>query len=69
MAVRIIGYKEALARLKGGEEIHWIGGIHPTAYFNLNETVRYDTFYKLWEDGHIANYGFPQLHGKVKYKE
>ena len=68
MAVKIVGYKEALERLRNGEEIHWIGGINPMSYFTHQETVRWDTFHKLWKDGHITDYGFPKQHGTVKYK-
>ena len=66
--IRIVGYKEALERLKGGEVIHWVGGLDPGAFFNTCETVRTDTLHKLRKDGHITDYGFPLLHGIVNYK-
>lgn len=65
---RIIGYKEALKRLKAGEGLNWIGGIRPVAYFEFDETVRWDTLHKLWQGGLITDYGYPLLHGTVKYK-
>ena len=66
--IRIVGYKEALERLKRGEVIHWVGGADLGAFFNTCETVRTDTLHKLWKDVHITDYGFPLLHGIVKYK-
>lgn len=68
MKRRVIGYKEALERLRAGEGIYWIGGRDFRAFFSPNETVRLDTFHKLWKDGLITDYGFPLLHGKVSYK-
>ena len=65
---RIIPYKEVLERLKKGEEIHWIGGINPCYYFDIDETIRYDTLHKLWKQGLVTDYGFPLLHGTIKYK-
>ncbi len=65
---RIIPYKEVLERLKAGEEIHWIGGVSPCYYFKFEETIRYDTLHKLWKQGLVTDYGFPQLHGTIKYK-
>ena len=66
---KIIGYKEALKRLKSGEEIHWTSGMVPIQFFATGGTVRFDTFHKLWKDGHITDYGYHKLHGTVKYKK
>jgi hypothetical protein len=67
-STRIIGYKEALERLKKGEVIHWLGGANFSAYFTFNETVRIDTLIKLHKDRHITGWGYPNLHGTIKYK-
>lgn len=66
--IRIIGYDEVLKRLKAGEEINWLGGADFHAYFDTNETIRYDTLVKLWKQGLITDWGFPLLHGTIKYK-
>jgi hypothetical protein len=67
-STRIIGYKEALERLKKKEVILWLGGASFSAYFSFNETVRIDTLIKLHKDGHITDWGYPNLHGTIKYK-
>lgn len=69
MRKRIIGYAEALERLRNGQIISWIGGRDFRSYFSLSETVRYDTLCKLRKDGYITDWGYPELHGYIKYKE
>ncbi len=66
---RIVPYKEVLERLKRGETISWLGGGNPRAYMSnaWDETIRYDTLHKLWRNGLITDYGFPLLHGTIKY--
>ncbi len=67
MARRVLKYQEVLDRLKAGEEIHWIGGADFMAHFNWGETVRIDTLIKLYRQGLITGWGFPELHGTIKY--
>jgi len=65
---RIIGYNEALGRLRAGEKISWmVGGGNFTAYFDWGETVRIDTLTKLYKQGLVTKWGFPQLYGEIEY--
>lgn len=68
MGRRVLGYEEVLRRLKAGEGINWVGGISPSYYFDFKETIRYDTVLKLAQQGLLTSWGFPQLHGTIKYK-
>ena len=68
MARRVLGYREVLDRLKAGEGINWMGGLDFMAYFDFGETIRYDTLIKLYRQGLITKWGFPELHGTIKYK-
>lgn len=72
MAQRVIGYKDVLAWLKEGKEVHYMGGITPSAFIHSEHetiTVRIDTLYKLWEQGIITDFGYPALHSTVRLKE
>ena len=71
MRTKILKYGEVRERLKKGETISWQSDKDFHAYMtnNWNETVRYDTLYKLWKEGLITNYGFPNLHGTIKLKD
>lgn len=68
MARRVLKYQEVLDRLKNGEGIRWQGGADFTANFNWGETVRIDTLIKLYKQGLITHWGFPELYGTIKHK-
>lgn len=74
---RVIGFDETLVLLKQGAEIHWIGGLNPTAYLypyayrNLMYTVRWDVLHKLRKAGLLFNIKgdidkYPALHGSLR---
>ena len=73
MAVKVIGYKETLRLLKEGANLYYLGGPDPRAYMNLGNsnhiTVRLDTLYKLYDNGLITHFGYPEMHSVVKLKE
>lgn len=63
---RILSKAEILERLQQGEVIHWLGGANFHAYMKYNETVRIDTLHKLYKEGLITHWGFPELHGTIR---
>jgi len=67
---RVLSRKEVIEALKSGDYILWLGGANFSACLgsNFSLTVRHDTIRKLWKEGLVTDYGYPQLSGKIYWK-
>ena len=68
---QILKRDEVVDALKNGDYILWIGGANFNACLGSDwtKTIRHDTILKLWREGLITDFGFPQLNGKIYWKQ
>lgn len=68
---KILTRNEVITALKAGDYILWSGGYNFSACLgsDFSKTVRQDTLLKLYREGLVTNYGYPELNGKVYWKK